>query len=181
MIHSIDFELMQQVVEQNNTVEFHFIGPYENTGNPLGMSSNSQSDLFVAFLKKQSNVKLYSAMKSSEVAQKLKEFDGFILCYKQSRYFSNDNSHKILEYLSTGKVIISTHITHYRNKDFLVISPKENNEIFLTLFKEVINNIDAYNTQELAVKRIAYALDNTYEKQMERIENSLLAITNESV
>ncbi|HVG42252.1 MAG TPA: hypothetical protein VM888_11630 [Chitinophagaceae bacterium] len=176
MIHSIDFELMQQIIEENSVVDFHFIGPYENAGNPLGMSSNNQSDLFVAFLKKQAHVTLYGAMKSSEVARKLKEFDGFILCYKQSKYFSNDNSHKILEYLSTGKVIISTHITHYRNEDFLVMSPKENNKAFANLFREVVTNISTYNSKELADKRIAYALDNTYEKQMERIEGSLLTI-----
>ncbi len=44
------------------------------------------------------------------------------------------------------------------------------NENLPDLFKKVINNLEYYNSQELQCKQIEYALNNTYEKQIERIE-----------
>ncbi len=38
------------------------------------------------------------------------------------------------------------------------------------IFQKVISNLDYYNSPELQRKRKEYALDNTYEKQIQRIE-----------
>lgn len=173
MIHSLDHDLLQKIIEQHHGVQFHFIGPYRISGNPLGDITADKSEQFVNFLQKQKNVFLHGMMKSSEVAGRLKDFDVFLVCYKQSKYFSNDNSHKVLEYLSTGKVVVSTFLKQYEHSDLIAMSPKENNLQFISLFDEVVKNISSYNNQELSCRRIQYALDNTYEKQIERIEYNL--------
>lgn len=173
MIHSLDHDLLQNIIQQHPDIQFHFIGPYKISGNPLGDVAADKSEEFINFLQKQTNVFLHGLVKSTEVPMRLKEFDVFLVCYKQSRYFSNDNSHKVLEYLSTGKVIVSTYLKQYENSDLIIMSPKEKNSELASLFNKVVKDIYSYNNEHLFCRRVSYALDNTYEKQIERIEHNL--------
>jgi hypothetical protein len=85
------------------------------------------------------------------------------------------NYHKITEYLSTGKVIVSNNVTTFDKMPDLIqmISGRDNNEQLPALFKEVIGNIDLYNTPALQQKRRSFALNNTYGKQLDRIDQLL--------
>lgn len=173
MIYSLDHGLLKTLINKYPDIEFHFIGPYKITGNPLGSNASENTEDFVQFLQHQKNVFLHGIIKSNELPNMLKQFDAFLITYKASKYFSCDNSHKVLEYLSTGKVIISTFLKNYENSDMIVMSPKDNNSQLMNLFDTVINNIQWYNNKEHTEKRILYALDNTYEKQIDRIEHFL--------
>jgi exosome complex RNA-binding protein Rrp4 len=44
---------------------------------------------------------------------------------------------------------------------------------YTELFSSVINNIEAYNSVEQQTKRINYALENTYEKNIQKINQFL--------
>jgi uncharacterized membrane protein YgaE (UPF0421/DUF939 family) len=78
----------------------------------------------------------------------------------------------VMEYLSTGKVIISNNITTYSHRPDLVrmIQSRENNEALPALFKETITNLHIYNTAAAQLVRIDYARENTYSRQLDRIE-----------
>ena len=77
-----------------------------------------------------------------------------------------------MEYLSTGKVIISKAISMYENEDDLIAMADQQTSI-VELFGEVIKNIKFYNSEELQLRRKEFALSNTYKKQIQRISNIL--------
>src|SRR5205085_439293 len=85
-------------------------------------------------------------------------------------YNKSSNCHKIIEYLSTGKVSISNRIITYENTEGLLEMPDEfTNENLPGLFKKVITNIAEYNSPERQLRRIKFALENTYQKHVETI------------
>jgi len=174
MTHCLDHDILETIIVQHPHIQFHFLGPYERNDNPLGDSSSDKSLVFLSFLKARSNVILHGTVKSEDVIKIIKDFDIFLICYKGSVSFANDNSHKILEYLSTGKIIVSTYIKEYADKDFIVMSKGSNADEFCSIFLNVVNNIHHFNNDELYNKRIKYALDNTYEMQLKRIEKTLV-------
>lgn len=104
--------------------------------------------------------------------------DGFLICYDIHKDQSGGtNYHKIMEYLSTGMVIVSNNVTTYRDRPELVrmIAEREHNRQLPALFKETIANIALYNSPDARLGRIRFAHDNTYDKQLERIERLLTA------
>ena len=96
-----------------------------------------------------------------------------LLCYNYQYEINKcTNSHKILEYLSTGKVIISSKIQAYESNSNLICMLQDyDNGAYLDLFDLTIKNIVHYNSTELQKKRIEFSLDNSYEKQINRIES----------
>lgn len=87
-------------------------------------------------------------------------------------YFA-DNSHKILEYLSTGNLIVSSALSVYKELNLFPMSIKADNSDYIELFEKVVQNFSELNNIALRKKRIAFAMDNTYVKQIERIERHL--------
>ncbi len=183
LIHCLDHDILKTIIEKHPEVEFHFLGPYEKKGSPFVNSSSEGNFRFINFLKEQTNVIFHGTVKSSGVINIIKDFDIFLLCYKNSESFASDNSHKILEYLSTGKVVVSSYLKEYINKDFIVMCKEESAEEFNLLFTNVVENISEFNSSVRSRERINYALDHTYERQLKKIVDALIlnSILKESI
>jgi len=172
---SVDYKLLIELISNNKEVNFHFIGPYENA------ISEHFIDL-IDQLKSAENVKLYGKVHPNELSELYQIMDAFILCYDRFSKFAqgrnrSSNSHKILEYLSTGRVVISTNMSTYNDKPGLLeMLDTDSNEGFQSLFSEVITNIEKYNSKENMEKRINYARSNTYENRIAQIERLLIDI-----
>lgn len=164
----LDIPVISKVIRENPEVEFHFFGSSEyNSANCLHVQ-------WFDFLQNSQNLKLRGFLNNDDLAEELNEMDGCILCYRPDYVnYHGENSHKVLEYLSTGKVLVSTYLSLYAESDLLIMSPKDRNDLFPDLFKTVINNLDRCNSEEMREKRMKFALDNTYKKQIERIFSSL--------
>jgi hypothetical protein len=108
----------------------------------------------------------------------MQEMDGFLICYDIDRDQSKGtNYHKILEYISTGKVVISNNVSTYANQGDLVQMPQErNNEFLAKLAGDIVNNIEQYNTDNLKRKRIEFVLEHTYAKQVDKTEALLVKV-----
>ena len=99
--------------------------------------------------------------------------DGFFLAYKQQEMrYDTSNSHKILEYLSTGRAVFSTPLSEYRNADPELISFFRNDsaEAFAAGFDQWLSRLSAENAAEKQAIRRAFALENTYEAHWHRIK-----------
>lgn len=162
--------LAKKLIEKNPQVEFHFWGPdsiKENNVSGLSEATQVQQD-FLQFLKKSNHVVLHGVKTVSELAVEMQAMDAFIFLYSaKTDINAASNSHKILEYLSTGKVIISTFVSQYQNNNLLVMS-KDDKE-FLATFTHVLANLQEFNSPAQQKKRIDFALENTYHMQIERI------------
>lgn len=167
----VDYETLGLIIRQHPNVEFHFYGPYEEKENTLGSTLSEGMRYFINFLKASANVKLHGVMVQSEMAVQMHTMDAFLTCYN---YLTDDNKssncHKIIEYLSTGKVVIANRIMTYEGTDGLLEMPAEfTNENLPSLFNEVINNLIEYNSPEKQRVRIDFALDNTYQSHIKTI------------
>lgn len=69
---------------------------------------------FIQALKDLPNCHLRGALGTSELANEMKEMDAFLLTYRTHPTESDlSNSHKLLEYLSTGRVVIASPLSEY--------------------------------------------------------------------
>ncbi len=170
MGRALDINTLTKVIDSHPEIEFHFWGNYE-----VKKSSEEEVVQWIVFLKDAKNVTLYGATPPNKLINQVDSVDAFLLCYNYHFEINKcSNSHKILEYLSTGKVIISSKISRYeKNLDLMSMLTEYDNKDFNALFEFTINNLDKYNSDKLRRKRIDFALDNTYEKQINRIENHL--------
>lgn len=164
----IDKNRFINLIDNNKSIEFHFWGPYSNNNNLSGDEDNEP--YFIEYLKTKENVFLHGNKTKQELILEIKDIDIFILFYIEDKLTSDrSNSHKIIEYLATGIVVFSNEISHYKSFNDLILMSDNDFEIN-NLFKKIIDNLEFYNSKEFMEKRIDFALDNTYEKQIVRIE-----------
>ncbi|HXB06400.1 MAG TPA: hypothetical protein VNW04_04775 [Puia sp.] len=169
----IDTGCLLRIVRSQPSVVFEFWGSYRMTDSNIGGSADQQMEDFVGELKAAPNVVLHGPVPNGRLATELQRMDAFLICYDiQKDQSKGTNYHKVMEYLSTGKVIVSSNITTYSDRPQLVQMTRErdNNDRLPELFARVIGDIGQYNTDELRQERYAYAFNNTYKKQLERID-----------
>lgn len=172
LIKSLDRVVCKDIIASNSHINFTFYGAYQLDESNLSGDNSNETNEFIEFLKLQENVVLKGTVTPSNIGQEIGYYDAFlVLINPENDYNKGANSHKIMEYLSTGKVVIANHLSTYKDKrDLIEMVDEMHNKKLPTLFKNVISNLDHYNSPELQKKRIEFALDNTYEKQIKRIE-----------
>lgn len=164
-IKLMDWNVLIKIVESNPSVNFVFIGP-DKQSNIGGNKKFKQLDIIKAL----PNSQFVGVLEKNKLREVLHFFDCFLISYDNKKYpIHVSNSHKILEYLSTGKVIVSNTISTY--KSFTLLEMVDDNINLPAKFNEVINDLDSYNSLEKTNNRINYAKDNTYAKQVKKIEN----------
>lgn len=153
----INENILYHLVQQNPTIMFHFIGSY------------TAKTLLYIRCKKFNNVIWWGSVESSLIPTILKKIDINLLVYRSEEYMEQlANSHKILEYLYSGKVTVATYTDEYKDKRYL-LEMVDDSSIFIDKFEDVVKNLDVYNSKEKQQQRIAFAKSNSYEKQLEKI------------
>ena len=173
----IDQACFKKIIEGNLEVQFHIWGPTTISNNNINSGDSLKVDQlkFVDFLNSQANIHLRGVKSPEVLAEEMQEMQGFIICYDIDKDQSKGtNYHKVMEYLSTGMVLISNNVTTYKDRDDLVQMPEErNNSELPTLAKTVFGNLEHHNNPRLQRKRLEFALDNSYPKQLDRINKIL--------
>jgi hypothetical protein len=160
----IDWQSLLKAVKDNKDLNFVFIGPFQKS-NISGKLKNEEK---INELKALKNVILTGEIESKYLANILIHFDVFWLCYDTIKYEKRvSNSHKVIEYLSTGKPVISNKIRMY-DKSKLLIQVDNNTEISQVI-KKVSNNLSAYNIEEIKKKKIEYAKMHTYKNNLNTV------------
>lgn len=152
----VDHALFLRIIKEFPQQEFHIYGPAPGTWNKKAAGFGKE-------LLSMNNVHFHGRQTPLALAEKIQEMDILLLCYMPDykKYYA-ENSHKIMEYLSTGKPIVSTYISVYENTDLLCMSPKDQNEAIIPLLRKVTMQSGLYNSREAVRKRITFALDHTY-------------------
>ncbi|HLX67117.1 MAG TPA: hypothetical protein VKR41_08980, partial [Puia sp.] len=166
--------IAREIIETHPGIEFHFWGPYsmaDNNVTSIGHTTPQELLEFIEFLKGQGNVFLHGVVSQQELAERLFEMDAFLFIYSPRTEMNGaSNSHKLLEYMSTGKVIIATHVSSYAGSDLLEMSDPMGEQRLPVIFDAVIRDLAVYNSAERQIGRIRFALDNTYARQVERVQ-----------
>jgi|TARA_Y100000310_G_scaffold339603_1_gene432780 hypothetical protein len=162
----LDTTILMKIIINHPQVDFYFIGPYKQSN----IGRKQYNSKFIQCLKNMSNTFLIGPVKSDDLPLYLNKFDLFLMCYTGDRNISQlANPHKILEYLSTGKVIVTHYIDEYKNNDGLICMSNNNFDL-PKLFTKVMSKLDYYNSNHKSHQRISFAKNNTYDKQLDRIE-----------
>ena len=165
--------IAKKVIETNPDAEFHFWGPHSLAANnvtPPDSVIPAELTELVEFLKNSKNVILHGMADQQTLATGLFEMDMFLFMYSPKKEMNSaSNAHKLLEYLSTGKVVVSTHVSNYAGTGLMAMCDKDNEEELPEIFTRVIGDLSRYNSAEEQRRRISFALDNTYVRQTDRI------------
>lgn len=167
----IDRELFLKILIENRDIEFHLWGPTELNHSNISGNGDLETTEFIKTVTSLPNVVLRGVKKPEVLAHEIQAMDLFFLTYQ---YIENEsdrsNSHKIMEYLSTGKTVISVDIETYRDADLIVMSEKNDDSELLKIFKEVKSQIIQYNSEFKMKARIEYSLKNSLIEQIRKIE-----------
>lgn len=164
----MDYPKLLNLVEENQGIQFTFIGPYQTANLTRKVLFHDE----ITRLKSSPNVDLLGSVPSHELPNLIDQFDAFLLCYHSTRNKTyTSNSHKLLEFLSTGKPIVSHYIDQYKGsaaKEGLILMEDDKHSL-REKFHELITDFEKYQNAELALQRIELAKANTYENQWQRI------------
>lgn len=172
----LDRPTLLQIIHENPAVRFECWGSFTVKDSNVGGGDNAGLQQFIAALQALPNVVLYGPVAPHVLARELHRMDVLLVCYDIEKDQSRGtNSHKLMEYLSTGKVIVSNNITTYDNRPDLITmtAERDNNRNLPALFREVVNQIETYDAPDRQFVRIEFARENTYNKQIERISHIL--------
>jgi hypothetical protein len=166
-----DRATMRKVIEENRDVQFVFWGQYEKSGN-LGEHDNPAVREFVAFLKSQPHVQLRGAVHPSALSLEMGKMDLFWICWQvnKSKLWDGSNAHKMLEYFSMGKPVVSHYMSTYRGSELIDMLPTTDNSGYTSLFAEVLQRVKNGEPEAVQKARIRFALDNTYSRHIHYIE-----------
>jgi hypothetical protein len=149
---SIDRDTLFAMIDKHPEVDFVFYGS--------GGSS----------WKKKENIFLQGKVPRDVLMNYLKKADILLLIYD---WINNQdqwtNSHKILEYLYSGKVIVSNYLSDYEDKKHLLQMAKDPSSI-VALFSNTLKNLDELNSAKNQQLRHQFAAGNTYDKRLDEIE-----------
>lgn len=171
LMEAPDRNTMKQVIAAHPDIQFVFWGQYEKKGNFVAFDKPEVFE-FIRFLQSQPNVVLHGAVHPSVLSEEIKMADMFWVCWQTgiSKLWDGSNSHKILEYLSTGKPVVSHYMSTYRNSDIIDMLASKDNDGYLSLFSQVLNRVKAGETVDLRKHRIQFAMENTYQLHIAEIE-----------
>lgn len=166
----LDWKILYDTVKSNQESDFIFYGPNANN---FSFKIND----FHIFKKKIGALKnsyFPGKVDANIIPSILERFDILLVSYKEVYHKDQSNSHKMMEYLGSGKVVVATKTLEYENlANTGLIAMTDKNEDFPLLFKNVLNNLKEWNSEEKTKNRIEFASDNTYDKQIDRIEEIL--------
>ena len=110
----VNRKIIREIISQNPQVIFHFWGPCS-----IDSNSDPQSQVianFIAWLQQRKNVRLHGPVDPTTLASAMRKMDLFFLSYSLHPTESDrSNSHKLLEYLSTGRVVVSSQFDTYQH------------------------------------------------------------------
>lgn len=160
-IKYIDWEIIKFISIEKPEIDFIFIGPH----------SDALKEQIEAFNTNR-NIYLLPKVKSDLIPSYLAAADFCLLVYKSKEYYQQlQNPHKIMQYLGSGKPIFATLTHEYIGKDLLFMIGHEENAV--ACFEQFLIKLGSRKSDEQTNKRVTYALQNTYENQLAKIEKLL--------
>lgn len=170
LFNDIDYPVLLQIVEENPEVKFHFYGNHSTESNISADSSKANLD-FLQQIKFSTNCIFHGVLGKRELALELNQMDAFLICYDpQKGQSSGSNSHKILEFLSTGKVIFSSHFSYYEGTNLFVMNTsREDNSLIIKLLHKGISDLNQLNNSHLQEVRKGFSQENSYDQNLIKI------------
>ncbi len=162
----IDWPALLEVADDHPQLEFRYIGIVD----PHYPSKEFQ------LLRTRPNVTFMGLRTKDDLIPLVREADILTFCFMtDSKLLERANPHKVLEYLSTGNVIVGSRTLEYDGREDLMIQSIERQE-FVPRFHEAVLRFTELNTREARMKRIAYATERTIAHLLDHIERLIKGV-----
>ncbi len=171
LISCLYIEGLKKIVSDNPNIDFHFWGAYDMKNNNVAGDGNEFLQQQISYIRENlKNTYFYGVKSALEIIPNLDKIDAFIYINDSKKDINGGvNSHKILEYLTTGKVIISTWLSYYKDMNLFPMLEKGKESDYPAFLDDVLSKLEYYNDSEMQKKRIKYALSNTYNDNLLKI------------
>jgi hypothetical protein len=167
---AIDWKTINVCVDEHKEIDFEFMGPLPKAGEVS--TAHMQQ---IAVLQSAKNCSFVGRLSPAEIASRANAIDIWLLCYDLSAdYNDGANSHKILEYLATGSVCVSSCIQRYKDSPLMVMTSQRSNENFPQMFSNVVEGIERFNSTGTRRLRANYALTHSYSAALKKIDKILV-------
>ena len=160
----LDVEALRRLVSLHSDVSFHFVGGY-----------TEQTPLWQA-CQRAHNVHWWGKVPFTQVPCIVEHSDVLLVAYQKQHQRDQASPHKFMEYLLSGKVVVSSYTDEYKDKRHLVEMADPDGDLE-AVFARVVVDLDYYNSAEKQAERKAFALEHRYENQLARIEKIILDTT----
>lgn len=172
----IDHAAFSRIVQENADIQFHLWGPHEYSALDWEHQGVPEVTEFISFLGQRTNVVMHGLKTPAEVAAALFGMDMLLTCYDPLREMNRaSNNHKVLEYLSTGKPVVTNHVSTYVRRGIpeglLCMPDTLDNSGLPALFRRTVETLAEWSTAEKQKERIRFALANTYADQLRIIDS----------
>ena len=157
-IAHLNRQAILKAVEEYPELVFQFFGPY----------NESHGAEFARELSRFSNVQLKGTLPKEDLVVELNRSHLLFYNYKVGEHFHGDNSHKVLEYLSTGLPIIGSPLSEYSDEELIIQC--DTDDRWVEAFRKVHENYVVYNTISSRQKRKSYAAGFEYANQLDKIQ-----------
>jgi hypothetical protein len=165
----IDWPTIVRMIEAYRSIEFRFIGPY---GKPS--PQNRGSPMPVELLRSLPNCRLTGIASIEEVLVAANDVDVWLLCNdRKYRPDGGINAHKLLEYLATGKAVLSNAVEAFEGTDLLTMPDSAENNNMPAMLGEMLDSLERINSPEVMRNRAAYALQFSYARHVDQIDGFL--------
>lgn len=163
----IDWVILRDIVLAHPEVDFLFIGP--NT-------SPSRESLLMAVAKttvfKSPNVRALGKVASDSLQHYYLQADLLLIAYQEEFHQDQANPHKMMEYLGSGKMVVCTFTEEFAElSDRGLLLMSDRNADFCRVFDAALEDLPFWNSNALIQTRRNFALENTYDKQLRRIQS----------
>ena len=163
LLKFIDRQLVERLIVECSEIEFHFFGA---TGNSNIGKLRGEDHVFIEMLRHAPNVVLHGPVPRNELLDRLQNLAVLLLFYDTKTYPEDTaNSHKILEYLSTGRPVLSTPIQAYSGSG--LVRQTSDNDTYIQLLQEMAAGKEDYGQH--AAERKAFADARTYHVRIREI------------
>ena len=159
-IEFLNIDTLISIIYKYPNIIFHQVGRYDKTKR------------LYQECREFTNIVWYGQVESNLIPNILQNSDILLLLYRADNQINIEqlaSPHKIMEYLASGKVIVSTYTDEYKDKRDL-LEMVDNPNDYINKFIEVVDNLKVYNSKEKMEKRIKFAKEHTYLKQLKKIE-----------
>lgn len=161
----IDWVLLYTIVNENKEVDFYFIGPYKKRQDQSILSKERIGVINSA------NCHFIGRVESHLLHAYYENADILLIAYQEKYHNDQANPHKMMEYLGSGKMVIGTFTAEYvdlSSKELIMMSKM--NADFPSIFRRVLNELSHWNSEILRDERKAIARENSYDKQIDRVQ-----------
>nr|WP_255720809.1 glycosyltransferase [Acuticoccus kalidii] len=160
-LHGIDWDVILQIARQLPHVTIWLIGPGER-----GDVDGARRAVHDA-----ANVRFLGRKDANEILSLANEINLWLMAYDGYRDPNGaTNPHKLLEYLATGKPIVSNRTEAHCDTGLIAMPPDLSNETIPELVSATLAELDFCDSDDMRRRRAAYALTFGYEHHLAQID-----------